>query len=171
MTKYNLVNPYMDGNLNTSIKASSELKAAGKIYEQVLSPIFITSAPEFNFTIEGGGKLYHFTVKESVKGDDAKFKIEKFNGTVDDAKFKTKLSEIQEQSGGKHKHKRKDDDSSSSSSSDSPSYYSINRYCYSPYIYTPYINSGSSIYYTIPIISPTYITPTTYYSIGYPVLI
>jgi hypothetical protein len=162
MTKYNLVNPYIDGNLNTSIKASSELKAAGKIYEQVLAPMFITSAPEFNFTIEGGGELYHYTVKETVKGEDAKFKIEKFNGKVDDAKFKTKLSEIKEQSGGKHKRKD-DDDSSSSSSSDSPPYYSISRYCYSPYVYTPYISTGTSISYTVPVLSPIYVTPTTYY--------
>jgi hypothetical protein len=163
MTKYNLVNPYIDGKMNTSVKASNDLKGAGKIYEKVLAPIFITSAPEFNFTIEGDGLLFHYTVKESVKGDNAKFKIEKFNGKVDDAKFKAKFNEIKTQSGGKSKHKSKydDDDSSSSSSSDSPSYYSINRYCYSPYVYTPYINS--TFYYTFPIISPAVVTPTTYY--------
>lgn len=161
MTKYNLVNPYIDGKMNTSVKAGSELKGAGKIYEKVLAPIFITSAPEFNFTIEGGGQLFHYTVKENVKGNNAKFKIEKFNGKVDNEKFKAKFNEIKTQSGGKSKHKHKDDDDSSSSSSDSPSYYSINRYCYSPYVYTPYINS--SFYYTFPIISPAFVTPTTYY--------
>lgn len=165
MTKYNLVNPYIDGNLNTSVKANSELKAAGKIYEQVLSPIFITSAPEFNFTIEGGGEFFHFTVKETVKGDNAKFKIEKFDGKVDNSKLKTKLNEIIEQSGGKHK--RRNDDDSSSSSSDSPPYYSISRYCYSPYMYVPTINTNTSVYYTVPIISPTYVTPTTYWYTWY----
>jgi hypothetical protein len=144
MTKYNLVNPYIDGKMNTSVKASNDLKGAGKIYKKILAPIFITSAPEFNFTIEGDGQLFHYTVQESVKGDDAKFKIEKFNGKVDDAKFKAKFNEIKTQSGGKSKHKYKDDDDdSSSSSSDSPSYYSIYRYCYSPYIYTPYVNFHS----------------------------
>jgi hypothetical protein len=166
MTKYNLVNPYIDGNINTSVKANNELKGAGKMYEKVLAPIFITSAPEFNFSIEGEGKIYHYTVKESVKGDNAKFKIEKFDGKVDNDKFKTKLHEIKIQSGGKskHKHKSKDDDSSSSSSSsDSPSHYSISRYCYSPYIYTPYTTTGTSYTYTVPILSPTYMLPTTHY--------
>jgi hypothetical protein len=163
MTKYNLVNPHIDGNLNTNVKANSVLKAAAKIYEEVLSPLFITSAPKLNFSIEGGGKIYHFTVTETVKGDNAKFKIEKFDGKVDDAKFKVKLNEIYEQSGGKKKHKRdKSLDDDSSSSSDSSPYYSINRYYYSPYIYTPYINSSIN-YYSVPIFSPVYVTPTTYF--------
>lgn len=122
MTKYNLVNPLIEGNMNTSVKASTELKGAGRMYEKVIAPLLITSAPKFNFTMEGGGKMYHFTVKESVKGDSAKFKIEKFDGEVDENKFKSKLNEVKTQSGGKskHRHKSKDDDSSSSSSSDSP---------------------------------------------------
>lgn len=168
MTKYNLVNPYIDGNFNTTIKAETVMKAAGKMYEEVLSPLFITSTSQFNFSIEGGGKMYHFSVNEKLKGDNAKFKIEKFNGKVDDSKFITKLNEIKEQSGGKHKNKHKDDDSSSSSS-DSPSHYSISSYYYSPYIYTPYVNTS---FYYYPFISPTYLTPTSCWSIyGYPVIL
>jgi hypothetical protein len=170
MTKYNLVNPHIEGNVVTSVKAKSDLKGAGKMYEKVIAPLFVTSAPEYNFSIEGGGKIYHYTVKETVKGDSAKFKIEKFGGDVDNKKFIEKLNEIKTQSGGKskHRHKSKDDDSSSSSSSsDSPSYYSISRYYYSPYIYTPYVN-----YTTIPILNPTLVTPTTYYSIyGFPFMV
>ena len=166
MTKYNLVNPLIDGNINTCVKAKSDLKGAGKMYETVLAPLFLTSAPKFNFTIEGGGKLYHYTVKETVKGDSAKFKIEKFDGNVDEGKFLEKLNEVkkQNQSGGKskHRHKSKDDDSSSSSSSsDSPSYYSISRYCYSPYIYTPYVNYGTTYTY-MPIFTPTFATTGSY---------
>jgi hypothetical protein len=171
MTKYKLINPYIDSKMKTTVSASSELQGAGKIYENVLAPIFITSAPEFNFTIEGGGQLYHYTVRETVKGDSAKFKIEQFDGKVDNKKFLEKFNEIKTQSGGKskHRHRSKDDDSSSSSSSDSPSYYSINRYCYSPYFYNPYITTGTTYY---PVLSPTVLTPTTVYSIyGYPVLI
>jgi hypothetical protein len=174
MTKYKLVNPFIDSKMKTSVSASSELKAAGKMYEEVLAPIFITSAPEFNFTIEGGGQLFHYTVKETVKGDSAKFKIEQFDGKVDNKKFLEKFNEIKTQSGGKskHRHKSKDDDSSSSSSSDSPSYYSINRYCYSPYIYTPYVTTGTSYSYTLQNISPAYLYPNSFISIyGYPVLI
>lgn len=169
MTKYKLVNPLIDSKMNTSVKASSDLKGAGKMYEQVIAPLFITSAPEFNFTMEGDGQLYHYTVRETVKGDSAEFKIEKFGGKVDDDKFRVKLNEIkkQNQSGGKskHRHRSKDDDdsSSSSSSSDSPSYYSINRYCYSPYIYTPYLTTGTSYPYTyFPIFNPVAALPNTH---------
>jgi hypothetical protein len=166
MTNYKLVNPLIDGNIKTSVKASSELKAAGKIYEQVLAPLHLTSIEKLNFTIEGGGNFYHYTVNESVKGDKAKFTITKFDGNVNNDKFKQQFNEIKKenQSGGKSKHRRKskdDDDSSSSSSSDSPSYYSISRYCYSPYIYTPYITTGNFYSYQYPIFDPRYANPNT----------
>jgi hypothetical protein len=169
MTNYKLVNPFIDGNINTRVKENSPLKAAGKIYEDVLAPLFLTSAPEMNYTIEGGGKFYHFTVKESVKGDDAKFKISEFNGKINDKNLSKRISELEEQSGGKskHKHRRKDDDDSSSSS-DSPSYYSIKKYCYSPYIYEPYPN-----YYS-PVFHPQYFSNNSvvyYYNIGTPILL
>jgi hypothetical protein len=160
MTKYNLVNPFIEGNINTTVKASDELKGAGKIYQEILAPMFITSVSEFKFSIEGGGKLYHYNVKETINGDNAKFKIEEISGKVEGKKLKEKLKELNkekdDQNGGKSKHKHKDDDSSSSSSSDE-SYYKFNRFYYSPYIYTPYINTGYS--YTLPYISPTYFYP------------
>lgn len=162
MTKYNLVNPFIEGNINTTVKASDELKGAGKIYQEILAPMFITSVSEFKFSIEGGGKLYHYNVKESLNGDNAKFKIEEISGKVEVKKLKEKLKELNKendnQDGGKSKHKhKKDDDSSSSSSSSDESYYKFNRFYYSPYIYTPYINTGYS--YTLPYISPTYFYP------------
>ena len=172
MTKYNLVNPFIEGNINTTVKASDELKGAGKIYQEILAPMFITSVSEFKFSIEGGGKLYHYNVKESLNGDNAKFKIEEISGKVEVKKLKEKLKELNKendnQDGGKSKHKhKKDDDSSSSSSSSDESYYKFNRFYYSPYIYTPYINTGYS--YTLPYISPTYFYPYSSLNIyGYP---
>lgn len=168
MTKYNLINPYIDGTLETTIKVSSKsniLEAAGQMYKDVLAPIFITTAGDnFNFSMEGGGKIHHFTVSETVSNDNAKFKISEFKGSIDDNKLRKKINEIHEQTGGKRKHRHKNDDSSSSSSSsDSPSYYSINRYYYSPYIYTPYTTIYP--YYTIPIITPVYINSSTITSI------
>jgi hypothetical protein len=173
MTNYKLVNPLIDGNIKTSVKASSELKAAGKIYEHVLSPLFLTSAKTVNFTVEGDGKYFHYTAKETVNGDGdkAKFTITKFDGTVNDEKFKQQFNEIKKegQSGGKSKHRRrrKDDDSSSSSSSssDSPSYYSISRYYYSPYIYTPYVTTGTSYTVSIPIMNPIYALANTTFNL------
>lgn len=166
MTKYKLVNPHIEGNVDITVKAKSELKAAGKMYETVLAPLFLTSAPKFNFTIKANKKYYHYTVSESVNGDKAKYKIHKFNGKVDNTELTDKLNYIKEQSeqnGGKHKHK--DDSSSSSSDSDSPPFYSISRYYYSPYIYNPIVPTTVPVTFTIPVLSPTYIHPYTYYLI------
>jgi hypothetical protein len=154
MTKYKLVNPHIEGNINTSIKAKSELKAAGKIYDTVLSPLFLTSIPKLNFTIKGGNNYYHYTVTENVAGNKIKYKIQKFEGEINNDKLENLKQQL---SGGKHK--RKDDSSSSSSSSDSPPYYSISKYCYSPYVYN--YNSLNYSYY-MPIFTPTYVTPLTY---------
>ena len=161
MTKYNLINPYIDGTLETKINVSSKssiLDAAGQMYKDVLAPIFITAAGDnFNFSMESGGKMHHFTVSETVSNDNAKFKISEFKGNIDDHKLRKKINEIHELTGGKRKHRHKDDDSSSSSSSsDSAPYYSINRYYYSPYIYTPYLNTYTT-YYTTPMITPVYL--------------
>lgn len=162
MTKYKLVNPHIEGNIDITVKAKTQLQAAGKIYDSILSPLFITSAPKFNFTIQGEKKFFHFTVKENVKGDKVKYKIQKFNGTVNNTDFNNKLKSIKEQlDGGKHKHK--DDSSSSSSDSDSPPYYSISRYCYSPFIYNPIISTNVPVSVNIPVLSPTYIYPYTFY--------
>jgi hypothetical protein len=159
MTKYNLVNPFIEGNMNTTVKANSELEGAGKIYKEILAPMFITSIKEFKFSIEGGGKLYHYNVKETLNGDNAKFKIEQIAGKVENKILKDKLKELNDQSGGKSKHKHKKDDDDSSSSSSSEELYRFNRFYYSPYIYTPFINTGYS--YTLPYISPTYFYPNS----------
>jgi hypothetical protein len=166
MTKFKLVNPHIEGNIDITVKAKSELKAAGKMYETVLAPLFLTSAPKFNFTIKSDKKFYHFTVNESVNGDKAKYRIHKFNGKVDNTELNEKLNYFKEQDvqdGGKHKHKHKDDSSSSSSDSDSPPFYSISRYYYSPYIYTPIVPTTVPVTFTIPVLSPVYLHPYTYY--------
>jgi len=162
MTQYNLFNPYIEGNMKTSVKASNQLKAACKIYQDVLAPMFLTSMPEFHFSLESEKKVYNYKVTENLKGGDVKFKIEEFNGDVDSKKLLSKVRELKnekKQDGGKskhkHKHKKDDDDSSDSSSSSSDeSPYRFSRYCYSPYIYNPYINTGYS--YTLPLFNPIY---------------
>lgn len=173
MTKYNLVNPYIEGNMKTSVKANNELKAAGKIYQEVLAPMFLTSMPEFNFSIEGDKKVYNYKVTENLKGGNVKFKIEEINGDVDTKKLINKIRDFKnekKQDGGKskhkHKHKKDDDDessdSSSSSSDESP--YRFSRYCYSPYIYNPYINTG---YYYTPLLNPIFFNNESQYYIWY----
>ena len=57
---YNLVNPFIQGSVKTSVKSENSVKAANKIYENI-SEHFNNDIPQFNLTIQKGtnGKLYH----------------------------------------------------------------------------------------------------------------
>lgn len=118
---YQLVNPYISGQFTTSFDGGSPLKAATKCWES-LSAKFTNCIPNFAFTLQdGGNKLHHFLVKESVSSDgEVSFKISPYTKTDDGkvSKFMSKVSKLQE--GGKRKKKSAaDDDDSSSSDSDS----------------------------------------------------
>lgn len=114
---YQLVNPYISGQFNTSFEGSSPIKAATKCWES-LSSKFTNCIPNFAFSLQdGGNKLHHFLVKEKVSRDgEVSFNIKPYTKTNDAkvSKFLSKVSKLQE--GGKRK--KKDDDSSSSSDSD-----------------------------------------------------
>ena len=74
---YNLVNPTIKGQFNSSVKAKNSLEAAQKLYGE-LSQHFNNSVPKFFFTIQkgnsGNGKVYHFKVRES-KTDDSSVEL------------------------------------------------------------------------------------------------
>ena len=78
VNSYVLVNPHIEGNLKTKIKASNSLEAANNLYKN-LSEHFSNSVPEFYFTIQKGssgeGKMYHFKVKESKKNDEVSYSV------------------------------------------------------------------------------------------------
>jgi len=112
---YKLVNPYIQGDFKSSIKAQNSVLAAKTFYKN-LSEHFNNSIPKFYFTIQkggsGSGKYYHFVVKEKKgKNDEVNFKVEPFNDAIEDSKlsaFKSKLNAFQnkfEQAGGKKKSK------------------------------------------------------------------
>ena len=59
---YNLVNPYIKGKIETSVKAKNSREAASVIYTN-LSEHFNNAIPAFYFTIQkGSGKFYNFKV-------------------------------------------------------------------------------------------------------------
>jgi hypothetical protein len=76
---YVLVNPYIQGELNTTIKAKNSIDAAKELYNG-LSEHFNNAVPKFYFTIQKGGsgkgKLYHFKVKETRKKNNVSFSLE-----------------------------------------------------------------------------------------------
>lgn len=113
---YQLVNPYIEGQLETTFDGSTPLKAATKCWSK-LSSMFTNCVPYFAFTLQEGGKLHHFVVNEKVdKNNKVSFKLKEYNN-VDEGKVNKFLSKVKQlQEGGKRRKKHSDDDSSSSDS-------------------------------------------------------
>jgi hypothetical protein len=125
---YVLVNPHIEGDFKSKIKANNSNEAANLFYKN-LSEHFNNSVPKFHFTIQKGssgeGKYYHFEVKENRQDNEVNFNIKPYTVQGENeaikrfesklANFKSKLN----QDGGKKKAKKsKRDDSSDSSDFD-----------------------------------------------------
>ena len=110
---YKLVNPFIQGDLKTTVTSKNSVAAAKSLYAN-LSEHFNNNIPKFYFTIQKGGsgtgKYYHFLVKEvKDKSDEVKFNVEPLI-LKDDSKiisnFESKLKIFKnkfEQAGGKLK--------------------------------------------------------------------
>ena len=138
MKNYILINPQIQGSIDTKFKTHSALDAA-KIAYETLSKYFSNNIPKFSFTLQKGGsdKLYHFDVTEKITSENKiRYNITENKNVTNLENFKKFLEDSdekikgggsdEEQTGGKHhkkKHKKKykfdDDDSSSSSDSSS----------------------------------------------------
>jgi hypothetical protein len=159
---YILVNPHIEGDFKSKIKAKNSNEAANIFYKN-LSEHFNNSVPKFHFSIQKGssgeGKYYHFEVKENRDDDEVIFNVKPYTirGEEESIKrFESKLANFKSkmnQDGGKHdkhnKHKKsKHDDSSDSSDFDisednvykrAKSYMPLNQpiyyWWYDPYMY------------------------------------
>ncbi len=177
---YRLVNPHIEGQFNSNIKAKNSLEA-GNIFYKNLSEHFNNSVHKFYFSIHkgssGNGKYYHFVVKEKVSSNtnEVNFSVKpltiKNEAEVLD-KFKVKLNNFKSkfnQDGGdkksKHsKHSKKELDSSDSDSDfDSSDNYYRRARTYQPvtqpiyyWWYDPYVYRIDTLY--IPTFY-SYITP------------
>ena len=78
---YIMVNPYIEGSFEKSIKAKNSIEA-GKLLYTSLSEHFNNNVPKFLFTIQKGGsgkgKYYSFKVKEDKLNDEINFSIEPY---------------------------------------------------------------------------------------------
>ena len=181
---YILVNPHIEGNFNSKIKAKNSNEASNIFYKN-LSEHFNNSVPLFHFTIQkghsGGGKYFHFQVKENRTDDEVSFKVKKMDIAGDQGSmqsFKTRLDNFKakfNQDGGKKdksrrkssKYSKRDKDSSESddssdwdNSSDNfyrraKSYLPTNQPIYY-WWYDPYVYNLNSLY--IPTFY-SYVTP------------
>lgn len=147
METYKLVNPVIQGTMQTSFEGKHSIDAAGRAYDAIAEHM-TNNMPHFSFTLEKGGKYYHFNATEKAN-TSGKVKTEVKQITV---KNEDGLSEFINNSrnvrgGGKHRKYRYEDDSDSDSdSSDDDSsdyrYYrpvprrtAIDYWYYYPYIY------------------------------------
>lgn len=138
---YCLLNPHIEGDFQTKIKADNSTKAAKTFYKN-LSQHFNNNIPKFYFTVQKGGsgtgKYYHFVVKETKANDEVKFDLSPYVISEDSntiKTFETKLSSFKSkfnQYGGKKnskktskkkKHSKKLDDSSDSDMDSSENFY------------------------------------------------
>ena len=181
---YMLVNPHIEGNFNSKIKAKNSNEASNIFYKN-LSEHFNNSVPLFHFTIQkghsGGGKYFHFQVKENRTDDEVSFKVKKMDiagDTESMQSFKTRLDNFKakfNQDGGKKdksrrkssKYSKRDKDSSESDDSSDFDQSSDNFYrrakSYLPtnqpiyyWWYDPYVYNLNSLY--IPTFY-SYVTP------------
>jgi hypothetical protein len=181
MVKYTLVNPAIEGTLETTHDAKNSIDAANFFYNE-MSQYFNNHVPNFMFSFQKGGasnsnaKLYHYKVTERREGNEVSFKLREH--VIEDEEavrgFRTRLeSHRSRQAGGKKrskKHSKKhdmdssdSDDSNSNSSSDSSSDDYIfgssnNNYSKSLYYwwYDPYVYKMDSLF--IPTFY-SYVTP------------
>jgi len=110
---FTLVNPQID-NQYTTVKSDS-LEAAQNIWDK-LSKNTKQYVPESLFSLQKGGKLFHFKVQETLNNDNVVYTISSYTFVKHDKNF---VNFLKTQSGGKKKKKKYFDTSSSSDSSDS----------------------------------------------------
>ena len=124
---YVLVNPHIEGDFKSKIKARNS-NEAGNLFYKSLSEHFNNSVPKFHFTIQKGssgeGKYYHFEVKENRQDNEVNFNLKPYTIQGEHEaiqRFETKLANFKSkfhQDGGKKKGKKSKHDDDSSDSSD-----------------------------------------------------
>jgi len=147
---YRLINPHIEGTMNTVVKAKNSFSAGKKLYGTV-SRHFTNHVDDFYMTIQNveNKELTHFKIDEKRNNNNVvDYHLVKLDNNFTpelEQKLISSVENVNTIFGGK-KHKKKDDDdssdssSSSSSSSDSAFYYKvpkqeINRFSY---FYLPY---------------------------------
>ena len=129
MPTFELVNPFVVGNMKKSFNANTSKDAASNAWNS-LSQYITNNVPKFAFTIRkvDSGKLYHYVVKEKLAKDKSvNFSIKELNLSLtkeQESAFINQLEKLELSSQGKlvgGKKSSKESSSSDSSSTDSES--------------------------------------------------
>lgn len=177
MTKFTLVNPKIDGSVQTSFDISSPLKAADAAYSAI-AKYFTNRLERFFFTLQSGGKYYHFVATEKMKGDKVSYSISEFKKKVNTDALEKGQADYDKQHGGSHggqhggSHYKKydlDDDSSDSSPAFRRYNYPIYNWWYDPFIYVVADKDASeklrTIWYPSILVPGNFVTPFPNYLI------
>ncbi len=187
MVKYDLVNPCILGQFSTTYEAGTPLEAATQFWGD-LSTHITNNVPEMYITLQSGGSLHHFKIREKISEGSkmANYTIKEVSinlGSKDKKQFLSqvekvkanRMAQIQQQIGGKDKEKRErykgkessSSSNSSSSESDSDSdnddeYFNFSRYkrMSQPIVYWHYT---PFIYRVTRFFTPTFNIPLTPY--------
>lgn len=151
MSQYELVNPYIIGDMNTIYDGSSPIKAATKCWNK-LSSHFNNDVPQFSFSLKNvkNGTMYHFNANEKNDNGKVNYELSQFKiNKKDEDIISQKISHLKDGNykvlkGGRRSYQDEDSDSSSSSSS-SDHYY--NNTCN---IY-PFYNCLNKTFFNTPI--------------------
>lgn len=120
---YRLINPYVEGTVNTVVKARNPFNAGKKLYNTI-SSYFTNHVDDFYMTVQNleTKKLEHFKINEKRSENGgvsySLLMLDKSFGKDLDKKFIGQVEKTEKQNGGK---KIKLDDSDSDSESDSES--------------------------------------------------
>lgn len=127
---YRLINPYIEGDVETVAKSRNSTRAAKKIYDNI-SQHFQNRVDNFFMTTQNlqTKDLSHFLVRETKnKEGEIKYGVKSLSGNFDtdiEKNLLKNINNLEKQSGGKHKNKRKrhrlDDDDDTDSDTDSSS--------------------------------------------------
>jgi hypothetical protein len=152
---YRLINPYIEGNVDTIVRAKDSYNAGKKLYKNI-SKHFTNSVDSFNMSAQNidTKKLTHYAIHEKMGKDGGiDYDITRLSGNFPKASENNlvkSVDKIEKQSGGKKHHRRRDDSSSTSSSSDSD-YLHFN---------IPYSPITNFVYYSLPYYK-LYVTDTS----------
>jgi hypothetical protein len=144
---YRLINPYIEGDVDTMVRAKDSYSAGKKIYKNI-SKHFTNSVDNFNMTVQDVDSkgLTHYNVSEKMGKDGlVDYNLTRLSSnfpSATESKLIKQVNKLEGQSGGKRRHHRRyDDSSSSSSSSDDGNYLSFK---------IPYAPITKFIYHSLP---------------------
>lgn len=130
---YRLINPYIEGSVDTMVRARNTFSAGKKLYGNI-SKFFTNHVEDFNMTIQNieTKELAHFRINEKRgKENVIDFNMVKLDESLPSRVEKeliNSIEKIEKQSGGKKHHHHHDDSSESSSSCSSDSFFRTTSY-------------------------------------------